>query len=143
MMSRGEMVQILKYGLRFRKDDAAEEVLSGDLEEVSDRVKENLIREGAPLTALIIGSDELWEVSLLRFLYAYVSRSAPANMRELVEEAQVLGGRGGLDSEIEADFRAAALDPKRVNYLGKKLQKLNLFEKYEDRFFALLRRHDT
>jgi hypothetical protein len=41
--------------------------------------------------------------------------------------------------ELEADFLAASRDPSLIPVLGHKLQQHNVFEEYQDRFFALVK----
>ncbi len=136
LSDHGEMVNILKYGLQFRKKHTSAEILSEPLNHVADKIKAAVSSEDDPLSAVIIGADELWEVSLLKFLRDYIEKSAPVNIQQLRQrdhEADL-----EIPREIEMEFRAAALDKKRIPGLGKKLQKYGLFEKYEDRFYALV-----
>jgi len=109
---------------------------------VADRVKAAVENDNEPLTAVLIGADELWEVSLLKFVVDYIQRSAPSNLQDLTQrahgEASESNPKISIHDEIEADFATARIDPRRVNELGNKLQRYGLFETYEDRFYALM-----
>jgi hypothetical protein len=41
--------------------------------------------------------------------------------------------------ELEADFLAASRDASLIPALGQKLQRNNVFDEYQDRFFALVK----
>jgi hypothetical protein len=45
----------------------------------------------------------------------------------------------GVRNEIDAAFAAATKDPSQIENLAHTLQRYNLFEEYEDRFFSLVR----
>jgi hypothetical protein len=108
------------------------------------RLNENIDRRKDLLTAVVRGEDELWDVSLLKFIYEMVRSSFPRNLSQM-------GARGLLEMDahgvpmdarlrIEEMFRQALkgdLDPAE---LKKELDRWNLFADYEDRFFAIFRK---
>jgi len=126
---------ILQYGFSIRKQNLNEHILSDGLATVAERVKLELDAQDDPLTALVIGVDEPWEVCLIKLMVEVAGRSAPQNLREL--QADPDGSR----RRIEADFEAADADPTRLGPLNELLQQSGLFEAYQDRFFQLVRRH--
>lgn len=138
LTEHGQMVQILRYGLQFRKDDLGAETISEPLEASAQRVREQVEAKGDPLTTVIIGADEMWEVSLLKFFVDYIGQSAPNNLRDLQQRQRDI--ELAPQREIEQAFRDAAADPRRINELGAKLERYGLFEEYEDRFYALVGR---
>ncbi len=138
-----EGLRILEYGLRFRKEEHSEEVIQGEVNEVADQVAAQAKDRSSVVCGVVIGVDDLWEVSLLKFMSQVISGSAAHNIRELA-------GRGLLDApdgtvpnavrvELESDFRDAAGSRDRLEKLGKKLRDYGVFKQYEDRFFGLLR----
>ncbi len=129
-------LMILKYGFSIRKQEVNDHIVSETLPVAIEQVKEQLAKKADPLSAMLIGVDEPWEVCLLKLMVEVVQQSAPNHVQQLS------GDPNGIHHEIEHEFRAAQRDKSRVSYLGEKLNKHNLFEKYEDRFFALLRSHD-
>lgn len=135
LRSHGKLVSILRYGLQFRKEVDQETLVEGSMEAVADRVCQQVADED--LAAVLIGADELWEVSLLKFGIEFIQESAPHHMQEIA--GRQVQRREAIDEDIEQAFRAAAIDHSRVDYLGELLRKSGKFEQYEDRFFALLR----
>lgn len=135
MAAHGELVPILKYGLQFRKDALKEHRISDSLANAAQRVCDENLSDDDNHSAVIIGADELWEVSLLKFTFDYVQRSAATNLQDLRQASD-----RQIENEVEAAFAAAWRDPAKLNALGAKLQEHDLFEKYEDRFYALLQR---
>ena len=73
---------VLKYGFQFRKTDLQQEVVHSPMEEVVNRLRERVDRSEDPLSAVIQGVDEGWEVCLLKFATDMIQRSAPENMDE-------------------------------------------------------------
>ena len=133
---QGDLGHILRYGLQFRREHAASETIAEPLNSVTEKIKAQVEAEDDPLAAVVVGADELWEVSLLKFLQGYIENSAPQNLRDFHQrnhEAHLEFRR-----EIEMEFQMAAADRSRIQALGQKLQDHGLFEEYEDRFFGLV-----
>jgi len=135
---------ILQYGFTIRKQERNEYVLSDSLQTVADRVLQALKDKNDPLSALAIGVDKPWEVSLLKLMVDVVEQSAPGNVEEMRSQNLFEAARKdptGIRRSIEVAFRAAAKQPSLIDDLAKLLHKHNLFSDYEDRFFALVRAH--
>ena len=98
-----------------------------------DRVRADLQAKADPLSALVRGVDEPWEVCLLKLLVEVVRRSAPGNARDLRADPD------GSRHEIEQAFRQAAGDRSRLAPLAQLLTRLSKLKDYEDRFYALVR----
>jgi len=73
---------ILKYGFQFKKTSISEETVHCPLIDVVGRLKEEVDRRGDPMSAIIQGVDEGWEVCLLKFASDLIQQSAPDNMDE-------------------------------------------------------------
>lgn len=142
LRSHNEMARILKYGLQFRKEATTEEIITDSLDAVAEQVSDHVEQSADPLTTVIIGADEMWEVSLLKFLVDYIEQSAPGNIKDFSQRAREDAGyeKAKQRHEIDEDFQRAAFDPSYISTLGEKLQRLGLFEQYEDRFYALVNR---
>ncbi len=138
LREHGDLVRIMRYGLQFRKDEVSAEIVHEPLDDLANRLRARVEGENDPLTAVIVGADELWEVSLLKFLVDYIERSLPTNISELQERERA--ERPDPRREIEDEFQRAAVDASRIKALGQLLQRRGLFEQYEDRFYALVRR---
>lgn len=124
---------LMKYGFRIRKEEIHTESVHENVETVLDRITEELRVKDEPLHALVRGVDEPWEVCLLRLMVEMVQQSVASNAKDLH------GDPNGVRHEIEAAFREASRNPAKIQSLSSLLQKLGVFEEYEDRFFALVR----
>lgn len=129
----GEDVTILKYGFTLRKEEIHEYLITDSAAAVADRIRADLLQRNNPLSALLLGVDEPWEVCLLKLMVDMTRRSAPLNFRELQDDPE------GARHEIEEQFRAAELNPALLGRLADTLQRHRLMREYEDRFFALVR----
>ncbi len=138
LIQHNEMMKILQYGLQFRKEQVSTEESFAPLEEVVDRVRGNVEDGDDSLSAVIVGADDLWDVSLLKFLRDYIEQSAPGNIRDFQQREREISMEE--QREIEMAFRLAAQDSSRIQGLGNMLQRKGLFEQYEDRFYALINR---
>lgn len=136
MAENGRIPRILRYGLQFGKAETHEEIINESIDSVAARLKDQVRDAGGGLSAVVVGADEMWEVSLLKFMVDYVERSVPSNLEDIATRERE--ERQELRREIEMDFLAAAADRSRVKSLGDKLQRYGLFEEYEDRFLALV-----
>lgn len=73
---------VMKYGFQFRKTNIREEIIHSPLDDVMARLRERVNREEDPLSAVIHGVDEAWEVCLLKFASDMIQRSLVGNMDE-------------------------------------------------------------
>lgn len=136
-------IRILQYGFNLSQEAFSEQVVSGGLEEVAERVVADVNGGDDPFSAVILGVDEPWDVSLVHFFWLHANASAPVNVRELeaarVREMEEQAPRE-VRAEVEAAFRKAERDPGLVRELGGMLRRMGVFEQYQDRFFKLIRR---
>ena len=104
----------------------------------------NLVLEqckNKPMSTILLGEDSYWTASLVKLCIKTMQKSFPINMQEIEE-------RGFLDKdgippkiykEIKDLFALAKKEPKYVKKLGNFLVEHQLFEKYEDSFFELVK----
>jgi hypothetical protein len=128
----------------YRNERGELTIVSDDLAAVVNRLNAKIDKEGDPLSAIVKGVDELWDVSLLKFIYDFTEGSLGNNVWDL-------GARGLLDIDSsgvprEARYRVEELfdQVKRgemePSELKRELDRWNLFQEYEDRFLNLFRR---
>ena len=132
----------LFYG--YRNEPKEMNIVSSDMGSVIRRIEEELDKEGNPLTTIIKGVDELWDVSLLKFISDMTGYSLGSNVSELGRRGLLDVDRSGIPLDarrsIEHLFvlvKAGELDPSE---LKSELERWGLFEEYEDRFFRLFRK---
>lgn len=79
--------------LNVQNQDMHLDVVSKELEELGDQFMNDLDRENDSRTAVIRGPEDLWGISLLIYAGEMTRRSAPGNMKEIMEREQ-RGGSG-------------------------------------------------
>jgi len=128
----------------YRNEPKELNIVSNHWQAVVDKLNAEIDKRGDPLTSIIKGEDELWDVSLLKFIYELARSSLPHNISQM-------GARGLLDIEssgvpVDARLRIEELFQKTMrgeydpNELKSELDRWNLFAEYEDRFFAIFKR---
>ncbi len=128
----------------YRNEPKELNIVSGGWAAVVDKLNADIDKRGDPLAAIIKGEDELWDVSLMKFIYELTSSSVRENVRQM-------NRRGLLDLDaagIPADARI------RINELFEKvtrgeidpgelkaeLDRWGLFKEYEDRFLSIFKK---
>lgn len=74
--------KVLKYGFQFRRSEVRQTLIHDSFEAVSRRVCEEVAveQEHKPLSAVLQGVEDAWEVCLLKFTMDLVGSSAPGNV---------------------------------------------------------------
>ncbi len=137
-------VHILRYGYTLKQEAYSEETITDSVAAVLERVKAGVKQSADAFAAVIKGVDEPWDVCLVKLFWTIVQQSAQANILEMARH-RMFEVRDGLPypvrQEIERAFTAAAGDASLVKSLGRLLQKHEVFDQFEERFFALVRSH--
>ena len=71
---------VLRYGFQFRKTDVSERTFRDPLDAVIARTKSQVEDTQEPLSAVIQGVDDAWEVCLLKFTIDLIERSSGGNL---------------------------------------------------------------
>jgi hypothetical protein len=82
MESHGRDLRVLRYGFQFRKTDISEEVVHAPKDDVIGRLEDLLRQRDEPMSTIIEGVEDAWEVCLLKFTFDLVQRSAGENLGE-------------------------------------------------------------
>jgi len=128
----------------YRNEPKELTIVSEDLLSVVDKLNTEIDKRADPLTSIIKGEDELWDVSLMKFIYEMTKRSLRDNLSQM-------GARGLLDTDasgipvdarvrIDELFRKVARGEIEPRELKDELDRWGLFEEYEDRFFAIFKK---
>jgi hypothetical protein len=80
LSAQGGRFAFLKYGFRVSKSDIRSYDVHESLDNVAGKLKAELELKNEPLTALLTGVDDGWEVCLLKFMIDVIAASAPGNM---------------------------------------------------------------
>ena len=128
----------------YRNEPKELTIVSDNLLSVVSKLNAEIDKRGDPLTSIIKGEDEFWDVSLMKFIYEMTRSSLQDNLRQM-------GTRGLLDidaSGIPGDVRlrieelfAKVMSADYEPYeLKTELDRWGLFEEYEDRFLTLFKK---
>ena len=138
-----DAIRILQYGYRLSQESFSEQVVTDTLDAVAERVVGEVKGSEDPFAVVIKGVDDPWDVSLIHFFWLHVNASAPVNVRDFErarrEEMEDSTPRAVRD-EVERAFEQAQENPALVKDLGALLQRHGVFDRYQDRFFKLVRR---
>lgn len=74
------MQALFRYGFRFSRTEVMSELVHEDARTVADRVKEEALASGDSYRAVLLGTDDAWEVSLLRFMMEMIQQSHEINL---------------------------------------------------------------
>jgi len=119
-------------------------IVSNNLPEVVDRLNADIDRRGDPLAAIIKGPDELWDVSLVKFIFELTHRSLVGNINEMGARGLFRMDARGVPADarlrIEELFRQAAHGEVPPSVLKEELDRWGLYDEYEDRFLSIFRK---
>ena len=138
-----DSIRILQYGYCLKQEAFSEQVVTASVPDVIDRVVARVKDENDPFTTVIRGVDEPWDVCLVHFFWLHANASAPVNVREFEKvrtQALMEATAPAVREDVERAFARAESDPSLVRELGAFLQREGVFERYQDRFFKLVRR---
>ena len=131
-------MRFLQYGFTIRKQDVRDTLLNESLQVVEGNVLAEVKASDDAFSAVLRGVDQPWEVCLLKLMVDLVENSREQHVADL-RERNLLPHPNRDEMEIEQDFAMAARDARRIPYLHKQLLRKGVFERYQDRFFALVR----
>lgn len=130
------------YNFSFKLEPERLEIFSEPISRVIFRLKRILARE--PFSCLIKGVDELWDVSLMKFLFEMIFFSHyflwPKFERAGLFQLDQMGIPWGARLEIERLFSLVKRGEINPSILHLELERWNLFDQYQDRFFDLFRK---
>ena len=119
-------------------------IISNNMQEVVAHLNETLDRESNPLSAIIKGVDEMWDVSLMKFIHEFTGTSLKDNVMELAARGLLDMDSSGVPREarqrIEELFQFVQKGELSPSDLKLELDRWGLFGEYEDRFLGLFRR---
>lgn len=149
---RSLQVLAAKYGpnspgllYTYRNEANRLDIVSGAPDGVAERIKGDLDDRGEGLAVVIRGSDVLWDVSLLKFIFEYTASSVAGNVgdlmgRGLLSPDPAVGLPRAAVERIEALFYRVESGEADPSALKQELDRWGVFRQYEDRFLNLFRR---
>ncbi len=135
--------RFMEYGYHIQQASLSQQVLSGDIRTVAGNIERKVQDAQDSLAGIVIGVDNLWEISLIKFITDVTRGSIQKQVRDLSEH-RLFDLESGVPryvrQEIEAAIQQAEENPSTLRELGSLLQRHGLFEEYQDRFFEVIRR---
>jgi hypothetical protein len=127
----------------YKNEPANLTIVSENLLSVAGRLTEMIDKEDRRLTAILKGVDELWDISVLKFIVDLMKSSMPRHVEEMGRrgffEVDGRGLPGGARQRIEELFAMVKEGRLEPRHLKDELDRWGIFDEYEDRFFALFR----
>jgi len=134
----------LFYNYKNEPNPEALSIVSDPLPVVAGTINEKIDKEGNRLAAIIKGVDELWDVSLLKFIKELTEGSLKSNILELSRRGLLDIDRAGVPMDaryrIEELFGQVGRGESDPSTLKSELDRWELFPEYEDRFLSLFRK---
>lgn len=128
---------------RYKNEAGDMSVISEPAGQVLSKLDADLQQQDNPLSAIIKGVEELWDVSLLLFVFQLTRSSISTNIAEFQRRGFLYMDSAGLPGDarnhIEELFELASRDLSRAPELVRELNRWRVFAEYQDRFFALFR----
>lgn len=89
LRERTRDMAVLRYGFQFRKTDVVENTVRESMDSVIERTRRQVEHSDEPLSAVIQGVDDAWEVCLLKFTIDLIERSSGDNMGDFRRQGLV------------------------------------------------------
>ncbi|MFC1978672.1 hypothetical protein ACFLVP_01660 [Chloroflexota bacterium] len=139
-----------QYGLNapgifysYKNEPKDTSVVSSPMKTVIERINREIDSNGDPLSTIIKGVDEMWDVSVMKFIYEVTENSVSHHLNEM-------GSRGYFDTDRHGVPRGARQRIEEMFTMVKsgelgpadlkiELDRWGLFREYEDRFLSLFR----
>jgi len=128
----------------YRNEPKELNIVSDDLLSVVDKLNAEIDKRGDPLTSIIKGKDELWDVSLMKFIYEMTRSSLKDNLLQMGSKGLLDIDSSGIPADarlrIEALFGQVSQGEVEPAELKAELDRWNVFDEYEDRFFGIFKK---
>jgi hypothetical protein len=125
----------------YRNEPKETNIIANDLLSVVDKINADIDKRGDKLASIIKGRDELWDVSLMKFIYEMTRNSLRNNLSQMDRRGLLDVDAGGtpIDARlsIEELFQQVTRGEREPRELKEELDRWDLFEEYEDRFFNI------
>ena len=129
---------------KYRNEPKDLSIVSDTLEAVVQNLNTRIDQAGEQLTAIIKGVDELWDVSLMKFIHEVTASSLGSNISELGSRGLLDVDRAGVPQEarlrIEELFSQVKSGEAEPYQLKLELDRWGLFHEYQDRFLNMFRK---
>jgi len=119
-------------------------VVSEPLGSIVDNINRRIDNRSDPLSTIIKGVEEMWDVSLMKFTFDLTRNSVQRNFSELYGRGRFSIDAGGVPEDarnrIEELLEMTAGDTSHAAELVRELHRWDLWDNYQDRFLKLFRK---
>jgi hypothetical protein len=128
----------------YRNEPKELSIVSDNLLSVVSKLNAEIDKRGDPLASIIRGEDELWDVSLMKFIYEVTRSSLQDNLAQMgargLLDVDAMGIPSGTRLRLEELFTRVLWGELESSELKAELDRWGLFEEYEDRFFDIFKK---
>jgi hypothetical protein len=128
----------------YKNEPANMNILTDNMAAVVDKLNGEIEKRGDALASIIKGKDELWDVSILKFIFEITRNSVQSNVTQFGARGLLTVDKRGVPGEarmrIEQLFKKVNDGDMEPRQLKEELDRWGLFDEYEDRFLALFRK---
>lgn len=128
----------------YRNEPHSTNVVSEPLRVVVGNLNSTLESEDRPLSAIIRGVEDVWDLAVMMFIYDLTRRAAGGNYADFQRHGLMNMDESGLPAaarqQIEMLFAIVRDDRSRASELVTELNRWGVYQEYEDRFLALFKR---
>lgn len=127
----------------YRNEPKELNIVSDNIQTVIEKLNSRIDEKGDPLSAIIKGQDDLWDVSLIKFIYELTRSSLHDNLNQLNSRGLLDADSRGIPVDarerIEELFRKTRRGEIALSELKDEIDRWGLFDEYEDRFYEVVR----
>lgn len=128
----------------YKNEPADMNIVSGPTEDIVDKIMRKEESNGNPLSAIIKGVEDMWDVSLMKFTFELTRTSVYSNVMDMERNGLLRMDSNGLPGDarnyIEELFQNAEQDASQASLLVGELKRWGVFSEYQDRFFNLFKK---
>ena len=119
-------------------------IVSENINSVIDNLNVQIDDRGDKMTSIIKGKDDLWDVSLMKFIYDVTRYSLQENVNQFGSMGMLRIDKQGIPAEarirIETLFYRVENGEIEPGHLKEELDRWDLFDDYQDRFLGIFRK---
>jgi hypothetical protein len=127
----------------YRNEPKELNIISENIQAVIEKLNSRIDEKGDPLSAIIKGQDNLWDVSLIKFIYEITRSSLHDNLHQLDSRGLLDVDSKGIPADarerIEELFRKTRRGEIALSEFKDEIDRWGLFDEYEDRFYEVAR----
>ena len=127
----------------YKNEPHSTSIVSEPLGMVVGNLSARLESEDRPLSAIIRGVEDVWDVAVMMFIYDLTRRAVGGNFADFQRHGMFNMDESGLPAaarqQIEMLFAVVREDRSRASELVTELNRWGVYQEYEDRFLALFK----